>query len=351
MGKRGADCQSRAPLRRGARDGGKKELVAGRGDFRHDARLFAMKNPFISRRVVLPTMFALLAVTSPAAETEEAAAPVPATVDVGDFGSDEPVERADLPSRGIILVKGEDLNHMPMQHWEQFDSKIITAKRWGRYQVRITYTMKAATLALQFKFGEQRLKKVVSASGTPKSAYLGAVSFEAAGDFAFAIYTPSAGVTAELAIKEIAFIPCSESDAGVKQADDGTITMLAKEATTWSELMRYEPKAEKNCLGFWTSEDDFAEWEVQVAKPGKYQVVVTQGCGTGNGGSQVEVKLGDQKTSFTVQETGGFQTWKDVEAGVIEIPTAGTHRLVIDPVDKKSKAVMDVQKVVLKPAA
>lgn len=66
-----------------------------------------MKNPFISRRVVLPTMFALLAVTSPAAETEEAAAPVPATVDVGDFGSDEPVERADLPSRGIILVKGE----------------------------------------------------------------------------------------------------------------------------------------------------------------------------------------------------------------------------------------------------
>ncbi|MCB1211720.1 MAG: hypothetical protein KDK97_20535, partial [Verrucomicrobiales bacterium] len=300
-------------------------------------------------RFALPALVALFAVTASAAETEEAAAPTP--VDVGAFGSDEPVERVDLPSRGIVVVKGSDMKHMPMQHWEQFDSKIITAKRWGRYQVRMTYTMKAATMAVQFKFGDQRLKKVLTASNTPLSTYLGAVSFAAAGDFAFALYTPASGVTAELAIQEIAFIPCSETDDAVVQAADGTITLPAKSATTWSEVMRYEPKPEKDCLGFWTSADDFAEWEFKATKPGRYTVVVTQGCGAGNGGSQVEVKLGDQKTSFSVQETGGFQDWKEVEAGTIEIPAAGTHRIVIDPVDKKSKAVMDVQKVVLKPAA
>jgi len=328
---------------------GSKELVAVERGFRHDARLISMKNHPICRRIALPALLALFALNVSAAETEEAAVPTP--VDVGAFGSDEPVERADLPTRGIVVVKGSDMKHMPMQHWEQFDSKIITAKRWGRYQVRMTYTMRAATMAVQFKFGEQRLKKVLTASFTPLSTYLGAVSFEAAGDFAFAIYTPAAGVTAELAIKEIAFIPCAETDDVVVQADDGTISLPAKSATTWSETMRFEPKPEKNCLGFWTSEDDFAEWEFTATKPGRYTVVVTQGCGAGNGGSQVEVKLGEQKTRFSVLETGGFQTWKDVEAGVIEIPAPGTHRIVIDPVDKKGKAVMDVQKVTLKPAA
>ena len=113
--------------------------------------------------------------------------------------------------------------------------------------------------------------------------------------------------------------------------------------------MRYESKAEKNCLGYWTDPDDFAEWEFEAAKPGKYQVLITQGCGGGNAGSEVAVKIAGQEKKFTVQDTGGFQNWKEVSVGEIEIKVKGTQRLVVDPINKVKSAVCDVQKVVLKP--
>jgi hypothetical protein len=113
--------------------------------------------------------------------------------------------------------------------------------------------------------------------------------------------------------------------------------------------MRYEAKPEKNCLGYWTDPDDFAEWEFEVKKPGRYQVIVTQGCGAVNGGSEVAVKLGSSEAKFKVQDSGGFQNWKDVPVGELEVKAPGTQRLVIDPVNKVKAAVLDVQKVVLKP--
>jgi hypothetical protein len=101
--------------------------------------------------------------------------------------------------------------------------------------------------------------------------------------------------------------------------------------------------------GYWTNPDDFAEWEVAIAKPGKYQVIVTQGCGGGNAGSEVAVRLAGQEAKFTVVDTGGFQQWKEVVVGELEVKETGSHYLVVDPLNKVKSAVLDVQKVVLKP--
>lgn len=121
----------------------------------------------------------------------------------------------------------------------------------------------------------------------------------------------------------------------------------SKDSETWSETMRHEPKTGKNGLGYWTDPADFAEWEFQVTKHGRCKVSVFHGCGGGNHGSVVEIKFGDQ---FTTLEAGGFEDWKEVPVGEIEIKAAGTHRLMIDPVNKVKSAVLDVQKIVLTPA-
>lgn len=276
-----------------------------------------------------------------------------ATVDVGNFGTDQPVERKDLPARGVIVFGPKDFTHMPASHWEQWDWK-FTAKRWGSYQVRLTYKLRAASLPVQLKIGkpgaEIRLKESLPATlGEEKKTYLGKINIPEAGDSPFALYAPTAAANAGFQILEMAFIPAPESDDELAQAEDGTITLLAKDATTWSTNMRYEPKAEKNCLGFWTEPDDIAEWEFKVSKPGKYKVSVFHGCGGGNHGSKVAVKSGDQVVKFTVQDTGGFQKWQEVQAGEIEIRAEGVNRLVIDPEDKVKSAVLDVQKVILTP--
>ena len=268
--------------------------------------------------------------------------------DSADFGSDDPIERPDLPSRGVIAFTMKTGKTMTMDHWEQFDWT-FQAKRTGHYQVRLKYALTQSSLGVQFKHGETRLRKVLTAAPTGRTTYLGELYIAAPGDQGFAVYAPTAANAAGFEILEIALIPSNEGEPKITPAADGSITLLAKDATTWSDTMRYEAKPEKNCLGYWTDPDDFAEWEFEVKKPGRYQVIVTQGCGAGNGGSEVAVKLGSSEAKFKVQDSGGFQNWKDVPVGELEVKAPGTQRLVIDPVNKVKAAVLDVQKVVLKP--
>src|SRR4029079_9884712 len=110
-----------------------------------------------------------------------------------------------------------------------------------------------------------------------------------------------------------------------------------------------EPKPEKNCLGFWTLPEDFAEWELKVDKPGKYKITVHQGSSTG--GSEVAVQFDSQRLQFTVKNTGDFHKPEPVQIGEVKVDKPGTYRLAIKPQSKKGNAVMDVQKVVLTPVS
>ncbi len=284
--------------------------------------------------------------TSPSAPAADPLFAMP-PVELNGFGSDE---RANEPTRGVIHIDPKkDVKRMTAQHWEQFDCTNFTAKRWGRYEIRVSYTLKHAALGTQFRFGQQQMKKSLTSAGQPQWAVYGEIYIEKPGVYPFVLYTASSGSEAGFEIHDIAFVPAPEGPAPV-QAADGGIVLKAGNATTWSENMRYEPKAEKNCLGFWTSADDMAEWEFQAVKPGRYKVSVFQGCGPGNEGSVVAVKLGDQELKFTVKDTGGFQNWQEAQVGEIEIKAKGIQHLTIAPLTKAKSAVLDVQKVVLTPA-
>jgi len=270
---------------------------------------------------------------------------------MGEFGSSEPIERSDLPQRGIISFNTENKNEvfMPAEHWEQYNFP-FTAKRSGRYKVRVNYTLKASSLGVQFKLGEDRLKKQLkNSSSLPTQIYLGEITIAQPGDQFMAFYTPNGVAWSSFILHGIDLIPAAEGDE-VKPAEDGTVQLLAKHAVTWSENMRYEPKAEKDCLGYWTEKDDFAEWEFTVDKPGSYQVTVHQGCGAG-GGSDIAVQLGEQQLEFKVKDTGGFQNWAAVPVGELKIEKPGTYRLAVKPQSKNGGAIMDIQKVVLAPVS
>ncbi|HEY2572458.1 MAG TPA: DUF5077 domain-containing protein, partial [Verrucomicrobiaceae bacterium] len=269
---------------------------------------------------------------------------------LGDFGSDEPIERADLPSRGVLTFKMEDKNKTFAQgeHWEQYNFP-FTAKRWGKYAVRLTYTLKSSSLGVQFKFGEERLKKQITATGgQPKHAWLGEIYIPAAGDQFMSLYTPNGVGWSSFELVDISLVPTAEGSE-ITQTENGSVELLAKDATTWSENMRYEPKPEKNCLGFWTQPEDFAEWEMKVDKPGKYQITVHQGSSTG--GSEVSVQFDSQKLKFTVKNTGDFHKPEAVHVGEVKVDKPGTYRLAIKPRTKNGNAIMDVQKVVLTPVS
>ncbi len=131
---------------------------------------------------------------------------------------------------------------------------------------------------------------------------------------------------------------------------DDTIRLLARHARTHGRTMRYEPEPFKDTLGYWVDAGDWADWTLDIPKAGVYEVEVLQGCGGGNGGSEVEVRLGGQSLRFTVRETGHFQHFIQVPVGEVTL-AAGPHTLELRPLTKAKAAVMDVRRVVVRPAA
>ncbi|HVC94393.1 MAG TPA: sulfatase-like hydrolase/transferase [Pirellulales bacterium] len=129
----------------------------------------------------------------------------------------------------------------------------------------------------------------------------------------------------------------------------GDIRLQAKDARVHAQTLRYEPQPNKNVLGYWINLADWAEWEFDIASPGVYEVEIQQGCGDGSGGAEVAVEIGSQTLTFTVQETGHFQHMILRMIGQVEL-VAGKHSLAIKPRTKPGVAVMDLRRVVLRPA-
>ncbi len=133
------------------------------------------------------------------------------------------------------------------------------------------------------------------------------------------------------------------------QAANGSITLPARTAEVQGVMLRYEPLPHKNTLGYWTRADDWARWEFEVKKPGKFRVEALIGCGKNSGGSQVEFRFGPQVIEHTVAETGGFQQFVPCDLGSVTIDQAGRHVLEVRPRTKPGGAVMDLRQVKLTP--
>ena len=130
----------------------------------------------------------------------------------------------------------------------------------------------------------------------------------------------------------------------------GDVRLQAKDARTHGKNLRYEAAPNKNTLGYWTNEKDWADWEFDVAKGGKYEVEIQQGCGKGSGGANVVVEVDGQSLPLTVQDTGHFQSMIRRVIGQVEL-TPGKHQLSVKPQTKPGVAVMDLRQVVFRPVA
>jgi len=133
------------------------------------------------------------------------------------------------------------------------------------------------------------------------------------------------------------------------QLSGGRIVLHASKAQVQGKKLQYEPLEEKNTLGFWVDAEDHASWSFDVTRPGRYEVHVWQGCGKDSGGSEVEISAGDQRTRFTVEDTGHFQNFKERTVGTLAFKQTGPQKLEVHALSKAGVAVMDLRQVVLVP--
>ena len=133
------------------------------------------------------------------------------------------------------------------------------------------------------------------------------------------------------------------------QITGGRIILHSSMAKTHGEKLHYEPEEPKNTLGYWTNPADWAEWEFQVTRPGLFDIHLWQGCGTGCGGSEIEIVTAGQTAKFMVEETGHFQNFKERVVGQVSFEKTGLQRLEVRVRKMAGPAVMDLRMVVLTP--
>jgi arylsulfatase A len=137
----------------------------------------------------------------------------------------------------------------------------------------------------------------------------------------------------------------------VVQQPDGIVFLHSSNAVVHGSTLRYEAQTNKVCLGYWTNPQDWANWRFQIEKPGTYAVEITQGCGKGQGGSDVKVEVGGATLPFVVKDTGAFQNWEAVKVGTVTFAKTGPQTLAVKPQNKKKAAVMDIHWIRLVPVS
>lgn len=128
----------------------------------------------------------------------------------------------------------------------------------------------------------------------------------------------------------------------------GIIVLHARQAITHGTMLRYEPQPHKNTVGYWVRAKDWLEWLCDVPKPATYDVVLRYGCGKGQGGSEVVAAVGTEQLTFHVAATGGFQAWRTLNIGRVDLP-AGPATFTVTPKRKAKNAIMDIQHISLIP--
>ena len=137
----------------------------------------------------------------------------------------------------------------------------------------------------------------------------------------------------------------------IEQLADGTVSLHARDVTIHGTTVRYEPQPHKNTIGYWSKVNDWVSWDFKLSKPGKFSVVMLQGCGKGSGGSEYTISVGDQVLKDVVPDTGAFSNFVSRIVGTIELKTEGPFTLSVKPQTKPGVAVMDLRLITLQPVA
>jgi alpha-L-fucosidase len=132
----------------------------------------------------------------------------------------------------------------------------------------------------------------------------------------------------------------------ITQDYDGSVILQAGEARLHGTQIQYEAGSQHDNIGMWTSPDEWADWEIEIAKPGKFDVTAEVAAVEGAG---LEIRVADQKTSGNAAGTGDFGRFRVARLGSLEITSPGRVTLSIHAVTEGWHP-LNVRSVRLRPA-
>jgi len=137
-----------------------------------------------------------------------------------------------------------------------------------------------------------------------------------------------------------------EKPKPIDPAVDGALTLPASKATVSGPSLKLA--SNKPILGWWSSEEDRAEWTIRVEQAGQYRVELDFACHDNSAGNQFELAVGDARLVGQVPGTGTWYDLRQQEFGKIEL-AAGVHELAMRAKGELRGALLDLRTVRLIP--
>jgi alpha-L-fucosidase len=145
-------------------------------------------------------------------------------------------------------------------------------------------------------------------------------------------------------LKNISFtvpVPAIRPDA------QGVLTLGAADAELHGDGIKQEEKGGKPNIGFWDRGDEWVSWKAQFPQAGAYQASAL--CATVHAESEVVLEVAGQRLVGKVTQTGGWDAFRPLDLGRIEVKEAGDQAVSVRPRDAAAWKAINLASVTLKP--
>jgi mono/diheme cytochrome c family protein/glucose/arabinose dehydrogenase len=134
--------------------------------------------------------------------------------------------------------------------------------------------------------------------------------------------------------------PAVDPQRLIQPAADGGFELPARLAVTFGQELAYRPSLD--VLAPWRQEHDVAEWRLEVADRGRYEVFVTLAADDVSAGDRFVIATEHSQTRGVVRSSGGYDTFLEYACGTIEL-VPGVNRLVMRPDGPLQRELADVR--------
>ena len=132
----------------------------------------------------------------------------------------------------------------------------------------------------------------------------------------------------------------------ILQKRDGSVVLPASEARLHGSTLQYESGGQLDNIGYWTTPEDWADWEFKISKPGEFRIsALIAALASGD----FEISVGGQTFRCSAPNTGSYTTFASVKLGVVNIGTEGKAILAIRPI-KEGWQPMNLKAIRLEPS-
>ncbi len=112
---------------------------------------------------------------------------------------------------------------------------------------------------------------------------------------------------------------------------------------TWARIVGRGAKHDGDHVGHWDDPGTYLRFTVEADRPGRYRATLVYAVPDDQAGSAFEIRCGDRKISGTFETTSGWEVYRELSVGEVDVTAPGLQRIELVPTNKAHDSIGDVR--------